>query len=259
MSKSPPAQAGTLTFACNVCGKVNTCPSDQIGRETASCSSCRSTVRMRSIVHTLSQELYGRCMPIDEFPKEPRYKGIGTSDWNGYASRLAKRLDYTNTYYHKAPQVDITAPDPSMNGTLDFVTSTDVFEHIVPPVGIAFEAVRRLLKPTGVFAFSVPYKLDGKTTEHFPDMHEWDIDRSGAKPVLHNQAKDGTKQVFDDLVFHGGEGATLEMRVFSLESLIEHAKAAGFRPPRIYHSSHMQCGTVWEVDWSLTMALRPAL
>ena len=118
--------------------------------------------------------------------------------------------------------------------------------------------MRRLLKPTGVFVFSVPYRLDGKTIEHFPDMHEWDIDHSGPKPVLHNKTKDGSEQVFDDLMFHGGAGTTLEMRVFSLESLLEHAKTAGFRPPRIYHASHMQCGTVWEVDQSLPLALRPA-
>lgn len=250
-------QATSLTFTCNICGNANQCEAAKIGRETPSCSSCGSTVRMRSIVHVLSHELFGRCMPIAEFPSEPRLRGIGTSDWQGYASRLAKRLDYTNTFYHQEPKVDITAPDPSLDGTLDFLTSTDVFEHIEPPVDRAFRAARRLLKPNGVLVFSVPYKLDGDIVEHFPDMHDWQIDRSSGKPVLHNTTRDGKKQVFDDLVFHGGDGATLEMRLFSLQGICDQARAAGFAPPKIHHASHLECGMVWEVDWSLTMALRP--
>jgi len=245
-------------FVCNVCSTANERPAADFGRETASCSECGSTVRMRAIVHTLSQELYGRCMPIDEFPKEPRYRGIGTSDWVGYGDRLAKRLDYTNTYYHQEPQLDITCPDKSLEGTLDFITSTDVFEHIVAPVGRAFEAARRLLKPDGVFIFSVPYNLEGETVEHFPNLHDWRIDRpEDGKPTLHNVTKDGQQEVFDDLVFHGGAGATLEMRVFTLPGIERDAAAAGFEKPRVYHASHMQCGMLWEVDWSLTMALRP--
>lgn len=254
---SAPVDTASLTFVCNICSTKNTVAGTQIGRETPSCSKCGSTVRMRAMVHTLSMELYGKSLRIDEFPKEPRYRGIGTSDWVGYAAPLAKKLDYTNTFYHQEPKVDITDPDPAMNGTLDFVTSTDVFEHIITPVSRGFEAVRRLLKPNGVFVFSVPYNLEGPTVEHFPEMHDWHIDRSGAKPVLHNTTKSGEKQVFEDLVFHGGEGATLEMRVFSLQGICEQAEAAGFAPPRVYHASHLQSGVVWEVDWSLTMSLRP--
>ena len=259
MSLNPAAKASSLSFVCNICSTANARPIQDFGRETASCSGCGSAVRMRAIVHTLSRELFGKCLPIDQFPSEPRRKGIGTSDWTGYASRLAKRLDYTNTFYHQEPQLDITAPPADMEGTLDFIVSTDVFEHIVPPVSRAFEAARRLLKPDGVFVFSVPYNLLGETVEHFPDLHYWHIERDGqAPPKLHNTTRDGRQQVFEDLVFHGGEGATLEMRVFTLPSLEQHAKQAGFAAPRVYYASHLQCGMAWEVDWSLTMAMRPA-
>jgi SAM-dependent methyltransferase len=252
------SKAHRLSFTCNICGAASTCDVEQIGRESASCSKCRSTVRMRSIVHTLSVELFGSCTPIEDFPTSPDLRGIGTSDWPGYANRLAKKLGYTNTFYHKKPHFDLTDPSGWEEGSLDFFISTDVFEHVLPPVERAFETVRRLLKPTGVFVFSVPYKLEGETVEHFPELHDWRIEKEGGKSVLLNRTKDGREQRFDDLVFHGGEGATLEMRLFSLPGIQDVAARTGFAPPRVYHQSHLACGTVWEVDWSLTMALRPA-
>jgi len=252
------ASSHRLAFVCNVCGAENAVPSAQIGRETPSCR-CGSTVRMRSIVHTLSVELFGRCMPIAEFPDDAKLRGIGTSDWRGYADRLAAKLDYTNTYYHTEPRLDITAPDPSLEGTLDFLVSSDVFEHVEPPVERAFAAARRLLKPDGVFVFSVPYTLEPATVEHFPELGEWSIvTPPDGRRELHNRTADGREQVFRDLVFHGGEGATLEMRVFSLAGIERAARQCGFGPPRVYTESHLACGTVWEVSWSLTMALRPA-
>ena len=258
LRRSKADRTSRVSFVCNICSNFNTSLAQDIGRETPSCSSCGSTVRMRAMVHTLSQELYGRCMPIDQFPEEPRYRGIGTSDWTGYASRLAQRLDYTNTFYHQEPKLDITAPDESLEGSLDFIVSTDVFEHVEPPVSSAFEAARRLLRPAGVFVFSVPYKLAGDTVEHFPDLHDWHIERpADGPPTLYNTTRDGELQTFDDLTWHGGEGATLEMRMFSIEGIQKEAAAAGFGPPRVYHASHIECGMIWEVDWSLTMALRP--
>lgn len=249
--------AHRLSFTCNVCGAAATCDAAQIGREQPSCNKCGSTVRMRSIVHTLSMELFGECMPIDEMPHSPHLRGLGTSDWKGYAERLARKFDYTNTFYHQEPKLDLTDPVGWQDGSLDFFVSTDVFEHVTPPVERAFATVHRLLKPGGVFVFSVPYKLHGETDEHFPELHEWHIDRDVPTPVLHNRTRDGREQRFEDLVFHGGEGATLEMRVFSLPDIQQHAERAGFEAPRVYHQSHLECGTVWEVNWSLTMALRP--
>jgi len=85
-----------------------------------------------------------------------RLVGVGMSDWEGYANRLEKKLSYVNTYYHKAPLLDITAVDPSLSNLYDFIIATEVFEHISPPISRAFENVHRLLKPGGVFIFSVP-------------------------------------------------------------------------------------------------------
>jgi len=160
---------GCLTFQCNICGAACEYPMLDLGRETPSCRNCGSTVRMRSIVHLLSMELFGQSLVLPDFPTRLDIRGMGLSDWNRYADPLAQRLSYTNTFYHQEPRLDITRIDPALEGSLDFLISTDVFEHIVPPISVAFANVRRLLKPDGVFIFSVPYTLDADTWSIFPN------------------------------------------------------------------------------------------
>ena len=243
-------------FTCNVCGQKNRIPKTQFGRETPSCSRCGSTVRMRAMVHTLSTELFGESLPATRFPKRKDVKGIGMSDWTGYAGVLAERLDYVNTFYHTEPRLDICDPDPDWFGTLDFILSSDVFEHVAPPVDIAFENAAKLLRPNGIFVFSVPYKLEGNTDEHFPDLFDYRVEKSDADFVLYNRTRAGEEQTFRELVFHGGAGATLEMRVFSKDDLFGHFARAGFSPPRIYSEDFREHGVVWDCQWSLPMAAR---
>ena len=114
-------------------------------------------MRWRSIVHALSLELFGRSLAITDFPVRFDIAGVGLTDWEGYAVPLARRLDYHNTYYHQEPKLDITCPPPEYEGSLDFVISSDVFEHVPPPVALGFAGLRKLLKPGGVAIFSVPY------------------------------------------------------------------------------------------------------
>ena len=85
----------------------------------------------------------------------------------------------------------------------------------------AFANARRLLKPHGIFIFSVPYSLDQETLEHFPDLHDYRLVEKDGAWRLENRTSDGRRQVFSDLVFHGGPGSTLEMRLFSRNGLID--------------------------------------
>tara|TARA_R110000737_G_scaffold2923_18_gene10085 strand:+ start:223106 stop:224818 length:1713 start_codon:yes stop_codon:yes gene_type:complete len=246
---------GQIKFQCNICGKRNEVDGSKIGRETSSCSGCRSTVRMRSIIHLLSMELFGESMLISDMPPRPEIRGIGMSDWGVYAKRLANVFSYTNTFYDHEPQLDVTNPDPALFGTYDFIISSDVYEHVAPPVSIAFENAKKLLKPGGVMIFSVPFTL-GETVEHFPDLHDYEIVGKGASSVLINTTKTGVKQEFRNLVFHGGEGATLEMRVYGREPLIKHFEDAGFETPTVYQDPHQEFGIYFPQNWSLPMIAR---
>ena len=66
-------------------------------------------------------------------------------------------------------------------------------------------------------------------------------------------------QEFDNLVFHGGAGETLEMRVFSEAGVLEELRHAGFEDIRIRAEPHPDFGIRWEYGWSLPIsARRPA-
>jgi SAM-dependent methyltransferase len=201
-------------------------------------------VRLRSVIHALSSELFGTSLVISDFPSRPDLVGIGMTDWDGYAIPLTKKLSYTNTYYHQEPFLDITSADPSQYGRYDFVISSDVYEHISPPISKAFENARRLLKPNGVMIFSVPY-VEGETKEHFPELHQFCLQKKEDGWVVLNQTSDGRSQEFSDLTFHGGPGTVLEMRLFGKDGLLRNFKEAGFVSAQPYNQDCLKYGIIW--------------
>lgn len=247
---------GYLNYRCNICGSDCQMKVSELKREEPSCLNCGSTVRMRAVIHMLSTELFEKSLTLTEFPFRPDIIGIGMSDWEGYAIPLADKLGYKNTYFHKDPRMDITSIDPAVEEKFDFIISSDVFEHVAPPISAAFQNVRRILKPDGVLIFTVPYTLENQTKEHFPDLYNYEIKNIKGNYFLENMTRNDNRQIFNDLVFHGGPGATLEMRVFSQSSLIEEFKKAGFNKIKIYKEPNFDYGIYWKDDWSLPMAAR---
>jgi SAM-dependent methyltransferase len=243
-----------VSFICNICGQNNTIAT--LTHEASSCSGCQSNVRLRALVFMLSMELFGEGLLLPEFPCLKAIKGLGLSDQASYAGLLAGKFDYTNTFYDREPRIDITEPHPERHGTYDFILSSDVFEHIGVPVERAFDEVYKLLKPHGVLCLTVPFSLKDETVEHFPDLHEYAIVGLSGAPVLINRRKDGTLEVRDDLVFHGGHGATLEMRLFSRKDLERKLNAAGFETIFFQTETMPRFGIAYEGDWSLPMVAR---
>jgi len=250
-----PAAAGErkVRFRCNICGSASIVPAAALQREVASCARCGSTVRTRAMMHLLITELFGRSMTIPELPRRSDLVGIGLSDAEHYAKRLSDKLNYKNTFLHQEPRLDITDPPDDLSGRFDFIIASDVFEHVAPPVSRSFANVRRLLKPQGVLIFSVPYSLEAETNEHFPELNDYRLMECDGSWRLENRTADGRKQVFTDLCFHGGPGATLEMRLFSRSGLVRDFAAARFAGVRIADESCPAYGIVWPEPWSLPM------
>jgi SAM-dependent methyltransferase len=217
-----------VTFRCNCCGVGSRTPLADLRREGGSCPGCHSTPRWRSVVHALSLTLFGESLALADFPFRRDIRGVGLTDWDGYAYGLRERLGYLNTYYHAEPRLDIAHPDPALLGSLDFIIASDVFEHVEPPVVEGLASARRLLRPGGALIVTVPYTRGPDTIEHFPELHDWQVVEEAGDHVLHNITADGRRQRFDDLVFHGGAGTTLEMRLFSLAGLVRSLEEAGF-------------------------------
>ena len=245
-----------VSFVCNVCDRANLVPRDALKREARTCGGCGSSVRIRTIVHLLSLGLFGRSLALRDFPHDRGLRGIGLSDWSGYARPLAERLDYTNTWFHAEPRLDITQVPEAMVGTCDFLVSAEVFEHVAPPAQRAFDGARRLLKPGGVMVLTVPFNPLAGTVEHFPDLHEFELAEEDGRRRLYNRRRDGSLAVHDDLVFHGGPGSTLEMRLFGLRDLLDHCARAGFREAGVQDAEVPERGIVWLHPWSVPILAR---
>lgn len=233
-----------VRFRCNVCSKRTSFPRKEFKRDIWSCRHCGSTVRWRSIIHALSMELFGKSLAIDDFPYRPDLVGIGLSDWDGYAVRLAEKLGYTNTFFHKAPLLDITSVAPAQHDAYDFIISSDVFEHICQPVSKAFKNARNLLKPGGIMILTVPY-VDGETREHFPGVCQFSVEQQGDTWILIGKTPDGRTNEFTELTFHGGPGTTVEVRIFGKESLRRDCEMAGFDSVRVHEETVEDCGICW--------------
>jgi SAM-dependent methyltransferase len=252
----PAGDAGAgahVRFRCNLCGAGNHVAQDAFDRETPTCTRCRSNVRFRSMGHLVVRSLLGHDVALHDLPVNKRLRGIGLSDADAYALPLAAKFEYLNTFFHKEPRLDIANPDFSRYGGYDFIVASDVFEHVAPPVSRAFRNAYRLLKPGGKLIFSVPFSLESETVEHFPKLHDWRVYESGGRWRLTNRALDGTLTHHENLIFHGGPGTTLEMRLFSQAGLLRDFEQAGFTRVRIATESVGQFGIHWPCVWSVPM------
>jgi len=248
-----------ISFRCNICGYSQAAlPSVLLERESPSCEMCGSTTRLRSIIRCLSLGLFGEALALPDFPKRKGLYGIGMSEWPGYLLLLEDRFDFLNTFYHQKPYLSISDPPAEMLGTADFLISSEVFEHVLPPVQRAFDGALALLKPRGFFILTVPFQLDGETDEHFPDLNDFKVYDDNGRYVLKNKTKDGRLQMFTDLCFHGGPGSTLELRLFSLPDLLRHLQMAGFCNLQVHANNDLGFGILYPGAWSVPItAKRP--
>ena len=245
-----------IDFTCNLCGSANRREASGLGRETASCASCGSTVRTRGLARVLSLELFGTNLTVPGFPRVKSLRGLGISDIDLYASLLAEKFDYRNTFYDHAPQFDIMNPPEDDFGKYDFIISSEVFEHVPPPAEKAFTNACRLLKPNGVLILTVPYSIEDRTLEHYPDLYEYNISKVGGQHVLINRTQQGVIQIFENLVFHLGSGAALEMREFAEVDLMAMLANTGFPEIHVHEENYEPFGILYPERWSLPIALR---
>jgi hypothetical protein len=131
------------------------------------------------------------------------------------------------------------------------VICSEVLEHVASPVERAFDTLARLLAPGGVLILSVPYTLAAESVEHFPGGSPSAVAEIGGKTVLLATAGDGSYQVFDNLSFHGGLGATLEMRVYSEAALRARLTDAGLNSIQIETRPNAGYGVVFPGRGSL--------
>jgi SAM-dependent methyltransferase len=222
-------------FVCNVCGTSNRLRRGELWREGGRCAKCCCFARLRSMIYAVTARFSPDEVILARMKPRKDIRGLGCSDW-GYAKLLAKKFDYVNTFYDRKPRLDLFNVDWSrwLPKSVDFITCTDVLEHIEPPIERSFENMRALLKPGGALILTVPVLLDSGTCEHFPNLNEWKIKKERGRRVVINRRRDGVIERFDNLSFHGGEGLTLEFRRFSRQGVLDSVEKAGFRIATIH-------------------------
>jgi SAM-dependent methyltransferase len=201
-------------------------------------------------------EMFGLSLPLPDFPRIEAISGLGMTDKECYAAALAGKFGYTNTYLDRDPRFDIAERHPRDYGAYDFIVSADVLEHIAPPLDRALEETCLLLKPHGFLAATVYCDAGEELREHFPDLHEYRIVPLGGARVLINRRRDGAFEITDKLKFHGGSGATLEMRDLGIAGLEAALLRAGFREVCFLVGDIPEIGVVFDNDVSQPLIAR---
>lgn len=194
----------------------------------------------------LTERLYGSCNTLSELRVCKEISGLGMSEWEGYANRLSELFEFTNTFYHQQPLLNIANTNSSSNyKNLDFVICSEVFEHIDPPISLGFANLSGLLKPGGILIFSVPYVRGAATQEHFPGLFQYKLLELGGEWILVNKTTSGEYNMHRHLLFHGGPGSVLELRIFDENDLVEALSASGFRDIKIHNTACLETGYCW--------------
>jgi hypothetical protein len=184
--------------------------------------------------------------PLSTAPTKKHVRGVGMSDGISYASQLERVFDYTNTYYHTDPQLDITsAHSCGSYRDLDFIISSDVLEHVAPPVSTTLVNMRGMLKKGGILFLTAPYVEGYETIEHYPQLHKYNIVNSHNEYAVLNETRSGEIELHRNPVFHGGPGSVLELRIFGEGDLLSMLRWASFQP-EVLEANIPQVGYYWQ-------------
>jgi hypothetical protein len=245
-------------FCCNITGKYFNLENNEKTRESG--SRFGYNCRFRAICYVLSKQLFNEVKILNNLEKHKNITGIGMSD-SGWADICQQKFNYVNTYYHTEPRLNIydeTHVNKYIN--LDFIISSDVFEHVdpFPNIQLAFNNLYKMLKPKGFIIFSVPFNEIGEHLEHYPNLYNYTIKKENNDYILYNTTVLGKKEQFDNLCFHGGPGNVLEMRVFSKKSITTYLENSGFTEI-VFHNvteDMNKYGIFWENNCSLIISAK---
>lgn len=220
-----------IRFTCNICGSTSENETNRFHRELPDCHYCGSTPRFRGLALALCESLFGRPVLLIDAINAKNLHGLGMSDWPVLVALLDEKFSHTNTFFHTEPRYDVMKDEPSIYRNLDYVICSEVFEHVLAPLERGFKNLRRMLRPGGSLIFSTPYTSAPETLEHFPGMRKFTLQE--VEGVWELRAKIGWRtRVYRGLIFHGGPGTVLEMRVWSKEHLFSLLNNAGFTDVR---------------------------
>jgi ubiquinone/menaquinone biosynthesis C-methylase UbiE len=150
--------------------------------------------------------------------------GLGISDDVEVASRLSTKFSYTNTFFDSFPHLDIRDIPTIAKNSFEFVSCSDVLEHVDVNLDKAIRGLSKLLKRGGFAVLSVPINQDAEKIEFYPNLKTFKITNGVVKWRNHK----GRSFVDLNPEFHGGRGQNLAFRQFANESFREVVLRNGF-------------------------------
>jgi len=196
----------------------------EVQREAMLCRGCGSTWRARATALAVQQGLGYKIQPFRSIDSDWSRIGIGVSDDVKLSSVLQAKFSYSNCFFDTFPFLDIRNVPMRARRSFEFVTCSDVLEHIDKGITKAFIGLRSLLHLNGFLVASVPVgKLEGHS-EFYRDLSQFEI----RDDKVHWSNSKGRNFVDSKPEFHGGRGQNLAFRQFSLNSFIDSLLSAGF-------------------------------
>lgn len=257
-------------YVCSVCGHFNGIFQGPAHRELVACDGCGSNMRFRAIACAVTQAVQGRPGVLLDVPQDRSLRAIGVSDSSAYATVLEGRFEYTNTYLHTSPFLDIEDPASFMPyGALDLIVCSDVIEHTLRPPAVVLRNLAAALKPGGHLVLSAPTYLMPDTVERYPSLESFEVEAVEGVFRVSYRTRFGTLGVDRDPVFHGGPGRVLELRMIGHDQLLRELGAAGLELVPLPESALSIHGALWPggveradlpfpLDGRVLLARRPA-
>jgi SAM-dependent methyltransferase len=150
--------------------------------------------------------------------------GLGISDDVELSSRLSTKFFYSNTFFDAFPNLDIREIPKIAHTAFEFVSCSDVLEHIDVDINKAIRGISRLLKPDGFAVLSVPITHTSERLEFYPKLKSFNVIGETVKWI----DRKGNKFIDESPEFHGGRGQNLAFRQFTDESFKELILDNGF-------------------------------
>lgn len=230
MIDSAPTAGPPDDWWCIRCGRGNPVPVGD-SAEAWPCGGCGATWRDRVVIAvTLVGLSYGAVALPSVTPDWSR-RGLGIADSQAVASALSGLFDYVNGHLHKFPEVNLCDVPVDLHGDFEFVTCSDVLEHVAGCVDDAISGLASLIRPGGFAVVTVPAvgtRPPGEYYEGLADFQVLPAAGRGGSPSLLWTDSGGQAHRDDSPELHGGDGLVVAFRLFTKKGLIELMNRHGF-------------------------------
>ena len=212
-----------MIWECIFCSARNFKKSP-VQRESMLCRNCRSTWRARATGLAVLQGLGYEIRPFKSILSDWSRIGLGVSDDINLSIALHSKFFYFNSYFDTFPYLDIRKVPLRAKNSVEFVTCSDVLEHIDTGITKAFYGLRSLVRPGGFVVASVPIERYEGHSEFYVDLEKFEIESDG----VHWTNSIGEAYIDYSPEFHGGRGQNLAFRQFSVTSFEKSLLSVGF-------------------------------